>query len=186
MSRYLIVLLLVTIGCYRPSKTCLTKDELGWISVYKAGDTLVYQSTQGKYDTIFITGSKSYYPEFIPIEVHNEYLPHSGEVLYTHTSLYDSAVNERLVYIVKKAPENRTSLFINFLNTGFISTNVNTIKETEIGRDKLFVLDTNHPKAMGWEPKVIFWSKNWGIVKYITHDNEVWQICNSESGFGRN
>lgn len=184
--RYCILLIfLFLVGCYRPSKTYLNGDELSWISVYKARDTLVFKSAKANYDTFYITESSEYYPEFIPLEVHNEYLPHSGVVKYSHTSVYDSIANERLVYIVKKAPENRTQLFVNFLNAQFISVDINTIKRTQSNQEMLFELDTYHPKANLWEPKVIFWSKKFGIVKYITHGNEVWQVVNSESGFQR-
>jgi hypothetical protein len=178
------MIILFLFGCSSPSKTRLTDDELRWISIYKAGDTLVFKSSRGQYDTIYITESKDYYPEFIPIEVHNEYLPHSGVVIYSHSSLHDSIVNERLVYIVKKNPEDRTQLFINLLNAKFISVDINTIKRISSGHELLYELDTYHPKANSGEPRMIYWKKDSGIVKYITHDSEVWQIYKSNMTIG--
>jgi hypothetical protein len=181
MKMQLIVLFTILITLLNScgvTKTKLTEKELKWITVYKQNDTLIYKSSQGVLDTSYIVKSEAYYPEYIPIEVHDKYLPHSAVVLYKNKNLEHKPDGNQLIYMVKKYPDKQVRVFINYLSSGFIILDLanNEIEKYKSG--KIYEFGTYHSKAESWQPKKIFWHEDYGIIKYITHDDEVWERIN--------
>ena len=181
MKMQLIVLFTILITLLNScgvTKTKLTEKELKWITVYKQNDTLIYKSSQGVLDTSYIVKSEAYYPEYIPIEVHDKYLPHSAVVLYKNKNLEHTPDGNQLIYMVKKYPDKQVRLFINYLSSGFIILDLanNEIEKYKSG--KIYTFGTYYSKAESWQPKKFFWHKDYGIIKYITHDDEVWERIN--------
>jgi len=154
----------------------LSEAELKWVKVYKAGDTLIFKSTRNEFDTSLIEKSEVYYPEFMPIEVHNKYLPQSGIVIYKNLKYRDNG--EELVRITKRLPNRQTRLFIDYLNSGITVLDLMKGEVEKYKHGKVYEFDTYHLKAKPNEPKKIFWHEDYGIIKYITHDDVIWELVN--------
>jgi hypothetical protein len=80
--------------------------------------------------------------------------------------------------MIKKYPDKQVRVFINYLSSGFIILDLanNEIEKYKSG--KIYEFETYHSKAESWQPKKIFWHEDYGIIKYITHDDEVWERIN--------
>jgi hypothetical protein len=157
------------------TKTKFTENELKWITVYKPNDTLIYKSSQGVFDTSYIIKSEAYYPEYTPIEVHDKYLPHSAVVVYRNRNVEHKIQGNQLIYMVKRYPDKQLRLFINYLSSGFTILDLTSSELEKYKSGKIYEFSAYHPKAKPWQPKKIFWHEDYGIIKYITHDDEVWE-----------
>lgn len=167
-----VILALFQISCLY-QKTRLSTDELKWVKVYKAGDTLIFKSTSNTYDTSYIIKNEVTYPEYMPITVHDKYLPEEAVIRYKNDRLkYDSAGDD-LIYITKSSPRNNTRLFIKYLYAGVVFPDMNGAEKYR--RGNVYEFDTYHPKADSAEPKKLFWHEDRGIIRYITHADVVWE-----------
>ncbi len=175
---FLFTIIIILLSSCGVKKTKLNEKELKWITVYKPNDTLIYKSTQGVLDTSYIIKSEAYYPEYIPIEVHDKYLPHSAVVFYRNRILEHKSEGNQLIYMVKKYPDKQLRMVINYLSSGFTILDLtnNELKKYKSG--KVYEFDTYHSKAKAWQPKKIFWHEDYGIIKYITHGEQVWERIN--------
>lgn len=160
------------------TKTKFTEKELKWITVYKQDDTLIYKSSKGVLDTSYIIKSEAYYPEYIPIEVHDKYLPNSAVVLYKNKNLEYKSEGNQLIYMVKKYSDKQVRVFINYLSSGFIILDLTNHEIEKYKSGKVYEFGTYHSKAKLWQPKKIFWHEDYGIVKYITHGDDIWERIN--------
>jgi hypothetical protein len=153
-------------------KMKFSEDELKWLNVYNVGDTIVFQSQNGEYDTIYITDKKIYHSECNPIVSHGIYLPILGDIHYSD----GSNGTRKLIGLVKN--HERTSMFIN-LHSGsnfFIDINKEVVKS--LNEKDLFVFDTTRPGGKLSSPGAIYWHEKYGIVKYITHGGVEWKRIN--------
>jgi hypothetical protein len=170
------MLLCVIMSC--GIKTKFNHAELKWLNVYKEGDTLIFRSEKGDFDTSIIIKKELFYPEYNPIEVHDRYLPQWGVVWYKNKNLEDHADGYRMITMSKKHPKNKTGLTINFLYSSVIVLDLgkNSIEKYKNG--EIYEFDTYHVKAKPYQPRTISWHENLGIVAYITHDSTRWQRIN--------
>ncbi len=148
-------LLTYSIGCRQVAKSKFSEEELKWLNAYNAGDTLIFRSDTGEFDTSFIVDKKIYYPEFIPIEVHDKYLPHTGFVTYKNAAVKNVSKGEKLIYMVKNFPNKDSRLFIDYLNSGIIISDLTKKDFEKYKNGKIFTFNTYHPKAGPDEPKEI-------------------------------
>jgi hypothetical protein len=57
------------------------------VNVYRTRNSLIFKSETGEVDTSIIVKSETFYPQYNPIEVHDEFLPQRGMVWYTNKHL---------------------------------------------------------------------------------------------------
>ena len=178
-SSYSIVFLIVIIalGCAR-IKTQFSTTELKWMNVYNEGDTLIFKSEKGDLDTSVIIKKELFYPSYNPGEVHDKYLPQWGVVWYKNKNLKNHSEGDKIITMFKKHPKNNTYLNINYLNTNVMVLNLTTGSIEKYKKDKVYEFDAYREKANLGRPMKIFWHEDYGIVKYITHGNVVWQRIN--------
>lgn len=170
------VILICIWGC-GPQKTTLGADELEWLNVYNEGDTLIFKSQEGLLDTSYIIKKERYYPEYAYKE-ERKYLPEWGVVWYKNKNLMYHPDGDKLITIEKKTPNGNTFMAVDYLYAShlFLNNGINNIKKTI--KDDIYELDTFHPKAPKEQPKKIYWHVKYGIIKYITGDNMLWERIN--------
>lgn len=159
-------------------KTKLSSSEMRWVNVYSTGDSLIFRSEKGEFDTSYIIKREVYYPEYIPIEVHDKYLPQEGVILYKNKNLEYHQNGMELLRISKKYPDKETRLFIDFLYSKVIISDITTGEIEKYRNGEVYEFDTYNPKSGPNEPKKIFWNLKYGIIKYTTHENVVWERIN--------
>jgi len=151
----------------------LNDAELSWLNVYTEGDTLIFKSDTGEYDTSIIIKKEVYHPDYNPVEV-SKLKPHYGVVWYKNKNLEYHPDGDRLVDLMKKSADE-VSLTINYLYSTVLVLNLNNGGIKKYKQGDVYVFDTDHPKADSPRPKQIFWDKKYGIIKYVTHGNVTWQ-----------
>ena len=159
-------------------KTKLSHGELKWINVYKEGDSLIFKSDKGEFDTSVIIKKEIFYPEYNPGEVHDKYLPQWAVVWYKNKKLQYHSDGFQLITMFKKEPDDKTYLNINYLYSSATILNLKTESIEKYTRGKVYEFDTYRDDAKPYQPKRIFWSEDYGIIKYITHDGVVWERIN--------
>jgi len=158
-------------------KTKFSKSELKWLDVYSIGDTIIFKSENGELDSSFIIKKEIFYPEYNPIEVHDKYLPQWGIIWYKNKKLEYHPDGYQMIEIIKKHPQNKTLLTIDYLyGSALILDITSEMDKLKVG--KIFEFDTYHPNAASSQPKKIFWHEDFGIIRYITHNNIVWNRIN--------
>ena len=174
MKTYLVMILVVLLGACNPKKTIFNSDEASFLNTYDIGDTLIFRSNQNEFDTTVIIDKAIFYPEFIPIEVHGKYLPHTAEIKYRRLPKQDTL---RFISMTKNKPEE-TSLFLAYTGgMGFFLIN----SENDLGLDPIlegetYVFEMEEEKE--GRAQTIYWHKERGIVKYIMVDGTVWNRIN--------
>lgn len=159
-------------------RTKFSKEELRWIDVYKEGETLIYKSEKGELDTTLILKKEIFYPEYNPVEVHDKYLPQWGIVWYRNKNLRNHPEGDKLITMFKKHPKNNTYLNITYLYSSITILNLTTGSTAKYKHGKVYEFDTYRSKAKPNEPKKIFWHEDYGIIKYITHADVMWERIN--------
>ncbi len=139
---------------------------------------MIFKSDKGELDTTAIIKKEVYYPEYNPIEVHDKYLPQWGEIWYKNKNLIYHPEGHALITLIKKHPRDKTLLTIDYLYSKVLILNLTSGSIEKYKQGKVYEFDTYHPKAKPNEPKKIFWHEEYGIIKYITHDDVVWERSN--------
>jgi len=166
-------------------KTHFTDDELQWLSPYNEGDTMIFQSTNGDFDTSWIVQKIIYHANCNPIASHGTHRYHTGRIFYQNSKeKYKSGAKE-LISIQKYT--DRTALFIFYLNEDFILNDINKnlsyskLTEVEILNDgKVYVFSNLHPRSRPDDLEHLHWHEEYGIIKYITHRGIAWKRINLE------
>lgn len=158
-------------------KTRLSEKELKWMNVYKEGDTLIFKSNGGEFDTSYIVKKEVFFPQYNPIEEHGRFLPQWGVVWYRNKRLTYNPDGARLVTLEKKSP-NTTLLNIDYLYSGRLFLNINSGSTEKFKKGKIYSFDTFDKRAKPEEPKLILWHEDYGIIKYITHGGVIWMRTN--------
>lgn len=159
-------------------KTRFSDHELKWINVYNEGDTLIFKSTTGELDTSFIIKKEIFYPKYNPVENHGKYLPQWGIVWYKNKNLKYHPDGYRMITMIKKRPNDETFLNIDYLYSDVLVTDIASNNLDKLKKDKVYEFDTYHENAKPEQPKMIYWNEDYGIIKYITHSNEIWERIN--------
>lgn len=173
---YLTLITIALLSC--SVKTKFSKTELKWLDVYNEGDVLVFRSDKGELDTTLIIKKEIYYPTRNSIEVNGKYLPQWGVVWYKNRNLNYHPEGYRLITLIKKHPRNVTFLNINYLYSDVLAPNITSGSLEGTKKGKVYEFDTYHEKATPEQPKKIFWHEDYGIIRYITHGNVVWERIN--------
>jgi hypothetical protein len=179
-SRLPLVLLIVLLtSCFGNGvKTKLSEGELKWVNVYKAGDTLLFKSNKGDFDTTLIIKKEIFYPTYNPIEVHDKYLPQWGIVWYKNKKLKYHPKGDGLITMIKKKPKDETSLSINYLYSGRLVLSIYSKSFDSMRQGKIYLFDTEDDRHSSDQPKMIYWHQDYGIVKYVTQDSTIWERIN--------
>ncbi|MBS1743529.1 MAG: hypothetical protein JST81_10885 [Bacteroidetes bacterium] len=159
-------------------KTRLTKSELKWIDAYHVNDTLIFRSGKGVLDTSVIIKKELFYPEPNNIEVNGTWLPQWAEVWYTNRALSFNPNGAKLVTIIKKKPKKETYMNYDYLYSGFTSVDINSGSLEKYKKDKVYEIELTQNKSKPEDIKLIFIHEDYGIIKYITFSNEVWERIN--------
>lgn len=167
--------LLLTVAC-GPAKTKFNDAELKWLTVYHTGDSLIFRGTSGQQDTSVIVQDTILYPEYMPFEVHDFYLPQTGEIWYKNKALEYHKDGDQMISLIKRTPRKETIGHISYLYGGFIIENLARDGLAKLRTGKVYAFNTFHSKAPTWQPKMIYWHQDSGIVKYITHGGEEWKL----------
>lgn len=168
-------------------KTQLDKDDLSWLGPYEEGDVIIFSSSTGLLDTCYIIGKNIYYSDYKPNGVPTKYTPQVGEIRYQRRGVLDSFEQGEIITIQKDYPDSQASKSIEYSYSYFSAVDryekINPASPIN-GRvySDLWMIskwDTSwKPKAelLNIKPKLIYWSKSTGLVKYITYSGEVWEL----------
>jgi hypothetical protein len=170
-------LLLIISSCKCSVKTKLNETDLKWTNVYKEGDTLIFQSNNGEYDTSVIVKKQTYYNDYNPIEV-SKYQEQVAVVWYKNKHLVYHPDGYRLVEVTKNSPGKNASLAIDYLYSDVLysSNHRDSIKKVKAG--KVYRFDTYNARSKSWQPKEIIWHEDFGVIEYTTHGGDVWKRIN--------
>lgn len=181
MEIYKLVIVLTTIflvascGC----KTKLDSNDLAWFT-YQEGDTLVFCSSDNKFDTTFIVKREIFYPEYNPIEVHGKYHPQMGNILYYNKNVPYINDGKELVFLEKNIPEQKATGFISYYNSTFffdkdffIETNYTAIINGKQYNDILLITYNDFNLDCDILRK-LWWSKKHGLLEYETCEGQIW------------
>lgn len=163
---------IVSLTCTAPVKTKLNNVDLIWIDPYRDGDTLIFRSDDAELDTTFIIKKHLFYPEYMPIEVHDKYLPHTAIVTYANRKMLKA---DEIVSLRKRQPDGETILTISYLFSVFVA-NIEEPGTLPSKDGDLYLFDTYNPIAKPWSPMKLYWSEKRGIVKYTSHDSTTWTL----------
>ena len=158
-------------------KTKLNTSELKWMNVYSVNDTLIFKSQRGDFDTSIIIKKDLFCPEYNPVEQHGKYLPQWGVVWYKNKNLIYHPDGDRLI-TMEKTSKKKTFLVINYLYTGFMFLDITTDSLKKYKKTGVYEFNTEVSRPDALQPKQIFWDEKYGIVRYKTHSNDVWERVN--------
>jgi hypothetical protein len=173
---YLLIAIVGASSCH--VKTSLSPSELRWVNVYREGDTLVFKSDKGEFDTTTIVKKEIFYPEYNPIESNGHFLPQWGVVWYKNKHLTYHPDGDQMVTIIKKRPSAETFLSVDYLYSGVIYVNITKDSINRVKKGKIYEFDASNPRAKLAQPKTIYWHEDFGIIKYVTYDGTVWTRLN--------
>lgn len=159
-------------------KPTFNEDELMWLSVYDEGDTLIFKSDSGVFDTTIIIAKEIFYPDYNPIESHGTYLPQYGVIWYKNANLRYHEEGDRLITLIKKEPDKKTFLAISFKYSNFIFLDISGENLDKFLKGNLYEFESPNERVDLLEPKIILWDKDKGIVQYVTGDSSVWRRVN--------
>jgi hypothetical protein len=173
---YLILLILTVSSC--GIKTKFSEEELKWLNVYNVGDTLIFKSNKNRFDTTIITKKKIFYSSYNPIETDGKYRPQYGEVWYKNSHLEYHPEGHQMISMIKMHPRNKTFFCIDYLYSSELVLNTTNGGMDKRKKGKIYTFDTYHKKAKPKDPKILYWHEDLGLIKYITHEDEVWERIN--------
>jgi len=83
-----------------------------------------------------------------------------------------------MIDMIKMHPRNKTFLCVDYLYSSALVLNTTNGNLDKQKKGKMYTVDTYHKKAKPTEPKTLYWHEDLGLVKYITHEGEVWERIN--------
>jgi hypothetical protein len=159
-------------------KTKFSEAELKWLNVYNVGDTLIFKSQKNKFDTSVIIKNEIHYSSYNPIETDGKYWPQYGSLWYKNNHLEYHPEGTKMISLIKDHPKNKTSFSIDYLYSSALILNITNGSLDKLKKGKIYIFNTYHEKAKPTEPKTLFWHEDLGLIKYITHEDEVWERIN--------
>jgi len=84
---------------------------------------------------------------------------------------------DRLI-TMEKTSKKKTFLVINYLYTGFMFLDITTDSLKKYKKTGVYEFNTEVSRPDALQPKQIFWDEKYGIVRYKTHSNDVWERVN--------
>ncbi|MES2486901.1 MAG: hypothetical protein V4581_13275 [Bacteroidota bacterium] len=179
MKKVTLLLLLTAFSLLSCKTVRFTKQQLAWFNVYNKKDVLVFQSlrTQQKDTTVILR--KQVFFDFDPW-LHPGTLPQVARMKYHNKNLTDTYVKyeDYMFYEFARSKGNNS---LNYLNTIFTLRDTIQKRDTQLSiSGKTFTnayrLTATHGK--GSQPQVLYWDTQYGILKYVTFDGEMWERIN--------
>lgn len=171
-----ITILCLLFGC----KTKLDKADLTWLT-FKKGDTLIFKSSDSKYDTTLILKIETTYPEYNPVEVHGKYHPQIGLIWYFNKNVPYINDGKEMVYLEKNDPAQKAVGYISYYNSTFFFDTDYFNETNEIlkinGKNYNDIIKITNSYKINLtcdNLRTIWWSKQYGILKYETCEGEIW------------
>jgi hypothetical protein len=166
-------------------KTHFTDKELIWLSPYSEGDTIIFQSNNGDLDTSWIVQKIIYHANCNPISSHGTHRYHTGRIYYQNSTKNYTSGGKELISIAKYP--DRTNLMISYQGNWFILSDIATqldfgqLTDVEIFADEdIYLFSDKHPLAKPDNIQFLYWHKEYGIIKYITHARVEWKRINMD------
>lgn len=169
--------------------TYFTADDLAWVEVYSENDTLVFQETASlEKDTTIITKKDIYHPGYQPI-ARGGLIPHSADLWYWNKE-YSHMDNRdaRLLEMYKDDDHIPAKPWINYLgfsfNVGAASLEFNEVDLSLLNKSfrkvYIFAKDKHrlHREEQNRNPQILYWDKEYGIIKYEDYDGNAWERIN--------
>lgn len=184
--RYFILILGIAFltGCCL-QKTHFTAEEMQWLNPYEEGDTLIFQSAKGEVDTSWIVQKTIYHSRIgcNPIASHGTHKYHTGRIIYHNSTRKYNTTDKNLLSIQKH--RDRTDLSISYLDNLFVihelDIKLSYSRFTHIkvlNKGELFLFSDDHPQKKPDDIRYLYWHKDHGIIKYITHEGVEWKRIN--------
>ena len=171
------------------NKTDFSKKDFNWIKVYDENEILVFQETiSKKKDTTIIKKKELYHAEYQPIARGN-LIPHTFILRYWNKKYADQGIpNAQLIEMYKDDDNIDAYPWINYLgfsygvDEGSMEINQVSLSLTENSFSQVLIFERNknrlHKQDMSTQPKILFWDKKNGIIKYETFGGEIWERIN--------
>lgn len=171
-------------------KTKLDKQDLSWLTPYVAGDMLIFSSSEGLCDTSYIVEKKVYYSDYKPNGITPKYIPQIGEIVYYNSKMFNETKKESIIAVFKDVPDKPAYWIVNYYNSLFSSDKYdNQIKvDSDITINGIRYQDIwlISGSDTAWKPqkeveyntipRIIYWSKSFGLIKYVTYSGIVWEL----------
>jgi hypothetical protein len=192
MKKIILIMMinLIIISC----KSNFLESELEAYNPYKVGDTLIFKSSKNNIDSFLITNKEIFWTSWTPIERDGWYNPTNAVIKYKKINNYESWKRKvflengesEFLHIWKHSPGN---IRIMLLFNGFLSENINNFGELqtiELNVGKLILTDYFEilPYCDECQRRrsdgiiKVYWSKKYGILKYVFKSGEVWERTN--------
>ena|SRR5688572_6484565 len=167
------ILAIILLSCII-GKTKLSVDDLKWINVYSTGDSLIFRSEKGEYDTSIIIEQGTFYGEANPIET-GLYQHQWGQIKYKNKKLTYDPNGREMISMIKSDPPSQTRFFFDYLYSSFSADPISGMQKYKKGN--IYEFDCGTEKE-SYKPRIIFWDEKLGLVKYIAQDGTVWERIN--------
>lgn len=171
-------------------KAYLAEEELATINVYNEGEILIFQNIVTKAtDTTRITIKEIYHPDYDWFR-HDGYQPQIAKIWYKNKKLKYGVDNQDiLIGKEKRKPDDEIGYGISYLYSTFFSNEsdlkLNTVTLDSVPKtfNQVYIFTKKKGKHFkedkhNWKPRTLYWDKEFGIIKYITYDGEVWERIN--------
>lgn len=171
---YYSFVLIALYGCVA-GKSPLSPEQLQWLQPYNEGDTLIFRSEKGEFDTSYIIKKDIHYADANVIET-GRYKHQWGKLVYKNKKLQYNNNTDNLVSMVTSDPPEEARLFVSYLYSACGMLKFSAVSQFKKG--DVYEFNTYHPQSKPYQPMKIFWHPQKGIFKYISHDNIMWERIN--------
>ena len=153
---------------------------------YEKGDTIIFQSKRGEFDTIYILEKKIWYSDYNWPEQHGKYNPQLGNLYYYNSKVPYIDQGKSLIEMYKNDPKEPADVTFNFYNSIFFLKEDNFhfigsfkshlgIVYKDVFRISKIEEQTTSSRNNN-KPSVLYWSKSFGLIRYETYSNEIWEL----------
>ena len=165
--------LLFLVSCSVKAK--LNPYELSWLDAYKVGDTMIFRSDLGELDTSVIIKKDMFFENYGD-QIDKSFERQWGVIWYKNKNLEYHPDGDRLLTIEKQYPQKGAFVSIDFLYSGVLILHLNADTMQKLEKNGLYEFDVSRSDGRPKQPKMIYWSRANGVVKYINHDNSIWEL----------
>jgi len=156
-----------------------SKEELAWFNVYNKKDVLIFQSlrTQQK-DTTRILRKQVIF-DFDPW-LHPNTLPQIARMKYRNKNLKGTFTDNEdyMFYEFARSTGNKSLNYLNMVFTLRDTMQKRTTRLSISGKQFTNAYRLTATHGRGSQPQVLYWDTDYGILKYVTFDGELWERVN--------
>lgn len=170
-------------GCLR--NVYFNEFEESLLRIYNEGDTLIFESDKGVRDTSYIVLKDIGYASWNPENQYGRYRRLSGTIYYgSNRNRDDNMFFKQIITLEKKNPDT-TWVFLSHKNVS-VSEYYRDFSLESFDRFKVeeglyrFKVSSVRPDSTIESQTQLYFNLEYGVVKYITADGEVWQRINIE------